>query len=259
MVKKILSILVWLVTAGGIITLFIFGRGDYLSTPIDSVSLNIERESDKGFIIQDSLLHEIERICHLRSHTPVGSVDMISIEKHLKSNPWIESASAFIDLNGILNINVREYEPFLRVFNKESESVYINERGIAFPSSKTYSARVLVADGNFIFPSYKDINDSDSVFQASGIAEALHIQKAIKKDKFLEASIGQLHRNNNGEFELTVNDVRAVVLLGDTTNVDENFKKMKGFLQHKLGSEEMENFEKLNLKYKNQIVCTKQK
>ena len=133
--------------------------------------------------------------------------------------------------------------------------MFVTEQGVVFPISKTYTPRVLVASGNFDFPI--DTKMNDSIYQSSGIAEALHIRQAIQKDEFMQSCIGQIYRNNAGEFEIAVNEIHARVILGDTCQIDDKLLKMKTFLKHKLGSEELNNYSKVNLKFKNQIVCTK--
>ncbi len=255
MVKKILSILVWFITAGGIVTLFIFSRMNYLSTPLKSISISIEGANGHEFVDKDTLLYEIGSICHINSKASIGSVDMLQIEKHLNNNPWIEKAASYIGLDSVLYINVKEYEPALRVFNKAGKSMYVTNEGVVFPTSKTFTPRILIASGNFDFPT--DINMNDSIYQNSGIADALYICQAIKKDDFAQSFIGQIYRNDAGEYEIAANGIHAQVILGDTCQIGNKLLKMKTFLKYKLGSEELNNYKKVNLEFENQIVCTK--
>ena len=104
MVKKILSIVLWVITAAALIVLFIFARENYLNTPLKAV--NLVPESDSGFVRRSVLHEEIEKQC---KQAKIGTVDMIKIQNHLDANPWIESNSAYIDLNGNLNVNFKEY------------------------------------------------------------------------------------------------------------------------------------------------------
>lgn len=257
MVKKILSILVWVVTAAGIVTLFIFSRNSYLETPLNAIDIQLERTHDKGFINVDSLQNDIDKICHHNPKGKIGSIDMCKIEKHLHDNPWIEDASTYIDLDGILHVNASEHEPVLRVYNRDGKSVYLTQNGKVVPISKAYTPRVLIANGHFNFPANSSM--SDSTLQASGMVEALHIHQAIQNDKFLTASIGQIYRNKAGDFEIVVRDINAQVIVGDTCDIRNKLMKMKTFAQHKNGSEELRNYSKINLKYNNQIVCTKKR
>ena len=48
MVKKILSIVLWVATAAALVVLFIFARENYLNTPVKSV--NLMPATDSGFV-----------------------------------------------------------------------------------------------------------------------------------------------------------------------------------------------------------------
>ena len=104
MVKKILSIVLWGVTAAALIVLFVFAREDYLRTPLKSIQLITD--TDTGFVRKGVLHDELGQICNQKK---VGTVNMMDIQKHLEDNPWIEDNASYIDLNGNLNVSFKEY------------------------------------------------------------------------------------------------------------------------------------------------------
>ncbi len=260
MVKKILSILTWVVTAAGIIVLFVFSRNSYLETPLKSISLSIERSKDEGFLTRKKVIADIAGICDTTGRSTVNSVDMVRLEYMLKSSPWTKSATSFIDLDGRLVVKVKEYEAATRVFNESGSSVYVTEDGDIIPTSLEYTPRVLVASGNFDFPvTARHFRVSDSIYAQSGIDKVLKINKEIKKDKFLTAVIGQIYRNPKGIFELSVNGIESRVILGDDSDTADKLLRLKLFLKQKSGSKELTEIRKMDLQFKNQLVCTKNK
>ena len=56
MVKKILSIVLWVITGGALIVLFAFGRSKYLETPLKGIELRLERSHTNGFVDRDQLM-----------------------------------------------------------------------------------------------------------------------------------------------------------------------------------------------------------
>ena len=150
MVKKILSILAWIVTAGGLIALFVAAREHYLDTPVRSVNLNIERSTDSGFVKSKAVLADIGT---LSNNAKIGTVNMEGIHKQLKANPWIESSSAYIDLDAVMNVSIKEHEPIMRIFDKDGMSAYVTAEGILLPTSLGYTPHVLIASGNYILDS----------------------------------------------------------------------------------------------------------
>ncbi len=257
MVKKILKIALWVITGAALVVLFIYGRNWYLNTPLKGITFELERNHDRGFVDKDTVLSYAKAICGLEQQAKISSIDMMKIHKLLSDNPWIETSSAFIGLNDTLMMQAKEFEPVLRVYNQEKRSVYVTSDGVIIPSSPNYSPRMIIASGQFHFPVPKGNGKiTDSIYADTGIPEALTIAKAIQKDDFLAGNIGQIYKNYN-EYELMVNNVSARVILGDTVAVDQRLSRLKTLLEQYGGTDELKPFKTLNLKYKNQIVCTK--
>ena len=253
MVKKILSIALWVITAAALVVLFIFAREDYLNTPVQAV--NLIPETDTGFVRQQELLDELEG---RYGRAKIGTVDMIKIQRQLNANPWIENNTAYIDLNGNLNVTFKEYEPQFRVFGKDGHSVYLTREGIVLPSSRNYTPYVLIASGNFDLG-----NDSvthrlcDTTACDRNIINALHWFKTIERNPFISNCVGQLYCNSHNEFELTVKGLDARVIVGDTCLAADKLKRLEIFMKQRINSPEAKTMKIINLNYKNQIVCTK--
>ncbi|MBQ8959065.1 MAG: hypothetical protein IJ057_11315 [Bacteroidales bacterium] len=253
MVKKILSIVLWVVTAAAIVILCSFARENYLKAPVKSI--NLIPESDSGFVRRSELRDEIGGFC---SHKSIGTVNMVAIQRHLDNNPWIESNAAYIDLNGTLNVNFKEYEPSFRVFGKNGRSVYVTHQGIVIPSNRRYIPYVLIASGNF------DLQNDSTAYQLNdtlpsdqNLLSALHWYKAIEDNPFISNCIGQLYCNGKNEFELTVKGIEARVIVGDTCDAADKLNRLAIFMKQKAGRHETQAMKNINLNYKNQIVCTK--
>lgn len=254
MVKNILSIVVWVLTAAALVALFVFARENYLEKPIQSVTLI--PESDSGFVKQSVLHDEIAAMC---VNKKVGTANMLEILQKLNNNPWIESNTSYIDLDGHLNVSFKEYEPQLRIFGKDGRSVYLTNEGTVIPSSRIYTPYVLIANGNFDLQ-----NDStayqlnDSIQQDINLIKALQWFKAIHSNNFIKNCTGQLYCNSKNEFELTVRGIEAKVIVGDTCNAADKLKRLETFMKQRINNQETKTFKSINLKFKNQIVCTKQ-
>lgn len=255
MVKKIFSILAWVVTAGALVALFIIARDSYLDTPVRSVNVNVERSAKNGFVKEAAVVEDMGKLCQTAT---IGTVNMVSVNKQLKSNPWIESSSSFIDLNADLNINIKEYQPVIRIFGKNGTSAYVTAEGILLPTTLGYTPHVLVANGNFDLDA-EQLNRQlcDTVEADRNIISALHLFNAVQRNDFMKASVGQLYCNSKNEFEIVARNLDAKISVGDTCNIDDKLKRLEIFIKQKINSHEISNFKKIDLKYKNQIVCTK--
>ena len=253
MVKKILSILLWVVTAAALVVLFVFARENYQTTPLKSIQLL--PASDTGFVRKTDLRNEIEQIC---GKSKVGTVNMIAIQKVMEENSWIKDGTSYIDLDGTLNISFKEYEPWFRVFGKEGYSVYVTRDGVVIPSSRSYTPYVLVASGNFELRSDSlTYQLTDTLASDKNMLNALHWCDAIEGNDFVSHCIGQLYCNKRNQFELTVKGFDGRVIVGDTCDAADKLKRLESFMKQRIDSPETKTLKSINLNYKNQIVCTK--
>ena len=253
MVKKILSILLWVVTAAALVALFVFARENYLTTPLKSIQLI--PEADTGFVRKTTLHDEIDQIC---GKSKVGTVNMIAIQKVMENNSWIESSASYIDLDGTLNISFKEYEPWFRVFGKDGHSVYVTRGGVVVPSSRIYTPYVLVASGNFELRSDSVTYQlSDTLIGDKNMLNAMHWCEAIEENDFVSHCIGQLYCNKRNQFELTVKGFDGRVIVGDTCDAADKLKRLETFMKQRIDKPETKTLKSINLNYKNQIVCTK--
>ena len=252
MVKKILSIVLWVITAAALVVLFIFARENYLTQPVKDVSL--DAATDTGFVRRSDLHFELKGICD----TKVGTVNMVTIQDLLDTIPWIASNASFVDLDGVLHVNFKEYDPKFRVFGKKGKSVYVTENGMVIPTSRNYTPYVLVASGNFdIANDTVTYRLSDTLDRDRNLLNALHWCKAIESNSFIRNCVGQLYCNNKNEFELMVKGLNASVTVGDTCLAADKLKRLETFIKQRIDNPETYTFKNINLNYKNQIVCTK--
>lgn len=253
MVKKILSIALWVITAAALVVLFVFARENYLNRPVQQIQL--VTATDTGFVRKAEVRDKLWQLCGNKN---IGTVDMVKIQKHLDNNPWIAANASYIDLDGTLNVNYEEYQPKFRVFGRNGRSVYVTDDGIVIPTSRLYTPYVMVASGNFIIS-----NDTtayqlvDSIESHRNLINALTWLKTIEANDFVCNSVGQLYCNARNEFELTVKDIDARVIVGDTCLAADKLRRLEIFMKQHPDGPETKNMKSINLNYKNQIVCTK--
>ena len=253
MVKKILSIVLWVVTAAALVVLFIFARENYLNTPLKSVQLITE--TDTGFVRKNELREELRQIC---GRSNIGTVNMIAVQNHLNGNPWIESNASYIDMNGMLNVSFKEYEPKFRIFDGNGHSAYVTQEGMIVPACSDYTPYVLIASGNFRLDNDTSAYQlSDTLDRDRNLLNALYWFNAIEGNPFIKNCVGQLYCNKHNEFELTVRGLEARVIVGDTCLAADKLKRLEIFMKQRINNPETNTLKSINLNFKNQIVCTK--
>ena len=167
---------------------------------------------------------------------------MDEIEKSIGNHPAIKQVNAYCDIAGNVSVEILQRNPIARVVTANN-SFYIDENGKRMPLSKVYTARTLVITGNMHF-----IEKGDLFLLAKFIAE----------NPFWKAQIMQIHAENNGDLILIPRVGYHQIVFGKPTDIAEKFSKLKLLYEKGISEKGWNNYSYINLKFKNQIVCTKE-
>lgn len=192
----------------------------------------------------------------------VSQINTQEIESMIYKHPAIKEARVYKTIAGSINIEVLQRQPLLRIINRYGDTYYIDEEGKAMPWSNHFTARVLVANGNignrFDFSRYREmniLNDSISSFRALKDLYSLAIY--IRENKFWKAYFEQIYVEENGDFELIPRVGGHLIIFGNTEEMDDKFSNLQQLYALGLPNEGWNKYSVINLKFHNQIVCTK--
>jgi cell division protein FtsQ len=165
------------------------------------------------------------------------------IEKKLEENKLIKNAECYKTIGGSIKIEIYQKIPIIRVMSNSGNYYVDNERGI-MPISDNFTAHLPIATG-----------DIDKEFATTKLYDfALFLQE----NKYWNSQIEQIHVLPNKDIELTPRVGNFQIILGplDNNYVD-NLDKLKVFYDKGLNKVGWNRYSVINLKYKNQVVCTK--
>jgi len=224
--------------------------------------------------IADSVQNEFIHVAEIRkfldgrkfqlSGVSNGIIDLEGIEKSLMSRQIISEAEAYITEPGILHLDVRQKSPFVRIYNRLGQGYYLDESGNIIPLTYNFSPYVLVVNGYISEPF--NVAQTLNIFSVrhdslpaskKTIYDVYRLVTFIRNDKFWNSQIEQVYVNGRYEFELIPRVGSQVIELGGVDNLQEKFDNLKllyvkGF--NKIGWNQ---YQRISLKYKNQVVCTK--
>lgn len=167
----------------------------------------------------------------------LNDVSFKGIEELLLSHPSIKSAIVYSDMNAKVCIQVKQRKPIVRI-QSDKDGFYLDEDGLRMPLSDEYTARMLLVTGDVNTISLEDI---------------FFITDKIYKDDFLKKQIVQIDVKESEMLMLT--RLGEQLEFGKVMNVKDKFEKL--MLYYEKGNSQNKEYKVLNLKYKNQIVCTK--
>lgn len=168
-------------------------------------------------------------------------LDLYGLENKVLRNPYVESVSVFLTIEGMLQSTVKQRTPVARIITKD-DSYYVDKQGVKIPLSDNYSARVLLVSG---------------VRNDKNIKEILPLIDVILNDNFLQKEVVGVQKYDNNEFEFSVRSGNYKIDFGELDNIDVKFKKLKAFYNKTFEDKTIQNYKTITVKYHNQVVCTK--
>lgn len=173
----------------------------------------------------------------------VGTLDIPTLEKKLNSIAAVDSANVYLNLNGILNVDVKQRVPIMRI-NNGNNQYYVDSKGIEFPLSTNFSYPCMLVSG--------DIPKADYQKLQKLISE-------INQDDFNKKFFVGINRNANNNYELLTDEGNYKVEIGDLDKLEFKLKGFKTFAEKYLIYQDPMKYKKVSVKYDNQIVTTLRK
>jgi cell division protein FtsQ len=261
---KILEIAAWVLMTAGLFLLLGFTSIQHNDETCKKYIIRIDYGKADILVTQGDIYSIIKSTGNLLKGQSLGSIDFERIEREIKRQSYVGSAQAYMTLDGVVEIDVVQRQPILRIFNKTGESFYLDGLGNLMPLNPAFSARVLVATGSIDERFSKktcyltdSIKKKDSLEYRSVINNLYKLSTFITKDKFLKAQIEQIYVDPNGEFELIPRVGSHIILMGKADDMEDKFERLFVFYRMGLSKTGWSRYNIINIKFKNQVVCSK--
>ncbi|PHR69716.1 MAG: hypothetical protein COA67_09950 [Lutibacter sp.] len=222
--------------------LFLLGFSNYRNEGKKVTSVDVKFEQGENLFMSYEMVNKllIQNQKHVKNQAK-SLINLSSLEKQVLSHPMVENATTFLTIDGQLKTSVKQRTPIGRV-NANSESYYIDRQGEKMPLSKNHSARVPIITGLSITENIEDVYT---------------LLTYIKRDVFLKKQVVGIHKSAENDFILMTRIGSHKINLGGIENLEVKFKNLKAFYNYTMTNKTIENYRIINLKYNNQVVCTK--
>jgi cell division protein FtsQ len=258
--NKIVQISIWVIVISGIIVLLGFVNKSQQQLVFDKPIVKIDYETENRFVDEQDILSQI---LHKEDTGKLllNRFNVMELEEKLNRNNSIKDVQVYKTINGELMVNVTQRRPIVRVFSN-NKSYYIDEDGNLMPLSDKYTARLLVVSGELNEPYWKRNlynynNLNDSIVDKTLLDDVYKIAKYIDQSEFFKAQIEQVYVNKELDFELVPKVGNHKIVFGGVDNLESKFEKLMIFYKKGLSKTGWNEYSEINLKYKNQVVCTK--
>ena len=233
---RILKILVTVILFGFLLS---FSLQRFSDAPMEQVSVNLVdlQESEKVYFIDEK---EIRNLIKKSNPTKkIGDIDIPALEKKISRLPSIDSANVYLNLNGRLNVDIVQRVPVFRL-NKNGNDFYVDRKGNEFPVSRIYSHPCMLVTGNVKKEEYIPLAELIDKINQDPFSKKYFIGiSKVKKDYNLLTS--------EGNFKVEI---------GNLENIEFKVKGFKTFAEKFLVFQDQNKYNKVSVKYDNQIVTT---
>jgi len=262
--NKAVNIAGWII---GVTCLFVLLGAAHTSssdTVLHQVKVDIDFGDENYFINAAQVEEIVGDLGYETDSTRMDDIDPGRIEHLLENNAYIRDAEVYKELNGRLDVDVKVRQPIMRVYNLSGQSMYVDDQGVFMPLSNRYAARAPVVNGlltidlnPLIGTDILQLPEVSKHKDAELLAQVFEIVNTCRKDAFWKAQFNQVYVNQDRELELIprVGDHR--ILVGNAQNIDKKLNKLRIFYEKGLNKTGWNEYKTINLKYANQVVCTK--
>ena len=238
--RKISTYLFFLLLLGGLVFIYGFSLSENARRKISKVLVEFE-EGENNFLTHQAvnklLIQNNKNVRNQRKSV----LDLQGLERKLLSNPYIEKATVFYTIDGVLKGLVKQRNPIARI-HSGSRVYYVDKQGVMVPLSDAFSARVLLVTG---------------AIETKDLKEIAAFINGMLADDFLRNEIIGVHKTQQNEFVLSARSGSYKIKIGSLKGLNLKFQKLKAFYKKAFVDKTIAQYKTINLKYHNQVVCSK--
>jgi cell division protein FtsQ len=261
MIKKIAGIFFYITIPIGVFLLLGFAMESNKDIPCRSFTVNVY--GDSYFLDSSHVINTVYSKFGQLEGKKLREISLSNIEDMVRNIYFVKESQVYRTIDGDIVVNVKQREPVARIINAHNESFYIDTRGRLMKTSDQYTARVVIVTGHIAarYSSTLDLyaeKDPDEITPSKKILKELNeLVHYIRNNPFWDAWIDQIYVTRTGDFELMPKNGAHVIEFGKAEDIDKKFQKLLLFYQNGLTHVGWSSYSRLNLKFKNQIVCSK--
>jgi len=263
---KILRISFWVLLVAGLTTLFAFVQKQEDDLLCSKINISILRDpmNENFFVEEDAIRELIAQRFGQVENTSLKNIDVNHLERLMYVNPWVAKADVYLSINGVVDIEIEQRQPILRIINVGGENYYMDSEGRLMLWSPDFTPRMLIASGNIVEKyeewskvTVSELINNDTLKTHTMLDDLYTMARFILADEFWSAHVEQIYVNLLGEIELVPKVGDHKIIFGGSDEMAEKFWKLKTFYTEGLNYTGWENYDTLNLKFNNQVVCSK--
>lgn len=242
-VKKILVIIIAFIVVGYLIFSADYFRRSYHNSVCEEFVVVIKDSTKTQFVSAKEIEDLVKRYKLHPVGKPFNEINTLAIRDSILSNKLIESANVYITSGSSVIATVQQREPVLRVMSDIKGNFYVDKDREVMPVSSSFAVYVPIATGLI-----------DEEFAKNDLYDFAIF---LKNNPVWDAWIEQIVVNQEKEVELIPRAGDFRIIIGKLENYNSKLNKFVRFVDGGLNVVGWNRYSAINLKYDNQVVCTR--
>jgi cell division protein FtsQ len=213
------------------------------------VRIQLEGDPEHPYLTADDL----EELLTQQGRYPVRRVrfealNFRQLERRVRRDPWVQACEVSRDLAGNLLLRVTLRRPVARLITPEKHRYLTADGYLTYPSMR-HTPRVVLISGPYAEARLKQKG------QRPNEASLLTLLDRLETDPFWRAQIPQLDMTAGGDITLVPQLGEQRIEFGSATDAPAKLGKLRLFYERILPAKGWDAYNRVSVKFKNQIVC----
>jgi cell division protein FtsQ len=255
--KRLKYIVIWLLIAGylGVILGFVSKEEGKLTCT--GLSIIIHDSLNMQFVDYRLITRLLQMDGIALTGRAINDINLQEIEERILSVRAIRTAEVYFTVRGKLVVEVYQRKPVVRIIDRSGQSYYIDEEGYLMPVSGNFSSHVLVVNGKISEECRKAKYIGEQGKGMDLLRNIFRMACFIRNDEFWNAQIMQIYVNDRQEFELVPRVGAHIIEFGSADEIEKKFDMLWILYDEGFRNKGWNRYDRINLKYRNQVICTK--
>ena len=249
MMRRIFKILTWIGLAAWFVVILGFVSGNADQVLCKRIEVVLSDTLWNSFVTDADIraLFNSEGL-QLQGY-PISEINTRELEKILEQNAYIKGAEVSTDVSGRMEIRLEQRVPLARVMPDGKKGFYLDTEGEILPLSDQYVPHIFLVSGDIGKPGMNE--------DRSQLDEIYRFCTYVIDHPFWSEQIVQLYVNRKGEYELIPRVGAHQILMGSMDQWELKLSNLELLYKQGLSAYGWNNYRTINLKYTNQVICTK--
>ena len=262
------------------------------NSPVRGIKVVVNSNGNDTLVSANTIRTLIAQQLPTLSSLIVKDVDCQAVTRAVMTNPYVERCESSVSIGRDVMVKVTQRTPIVRVFltkaieaptqqtaaqdsvaqpkskatKTEPHECYFDKEGHYMPLSNEGSCNVTVANGHirenlsancFAFDAKK--MSEDPKLREMDITQLWILAEYLYSHKEYGPLFDQIYVSENGDLCLVPKVGNHIVILGRTDNMDKKFHDLLVFYHKAMNQVGWNTYKQINLKYKDQLICTERK